>query len=200
MLCVHNDASNDFGRLPLLVTQTFGAGKVLFMGTDGAWRWRKGVEDKYHYRFWGQVVRWMAYQRNMAKGETMRLYYSPDQPQLGKTVTLKANVMEPAGEPLAKGDVAARITAPSGRTQTIQFTSLSDEWGAFTGQYVSDEPGQHEVTLSCRADGRDARRLVLRARRGEGTGGPPGAAGGARRNCARHAWQSDCGARFGRAF
>ena len=77
-----------------LVTQTFGAGKVLFMGTDGAWRWRKGVEDKYHYRFWGQVVRWMAYQRNMAKGETMRLYYSPDQPQLGKSVTLKANVME----------------------------------------------------------------------------------------------------------
>ena len=58
------------------------AGKVLFMGTDGAWRWRKGVEDKYHYRFWGQVVRWMAYQRNMAKGETMRLYYSPDQPQV----------------------------------------------------------------------------------------------------------------------
>jgi hypothetical protein len=153
VLCVHSDASNDFGRLPLVVTQTFGAGKVLFMGTDGAWRWRKGVEDKYHYRFWGQVVRWMAYQRNMAKGETMRLYYSPDQPQLGKSVTLKANVMETSGEPLAKGDVAARITAPSGRTQTIQLNSLSDEWGAFTGQYVSDEPGQHKVALSCRQTG-----------------------------------------------
>ena len=57
VLAVHKDASNEFGRLPLLVTRTFGAGKVLFMGTDGAWRWRKGVEDKYHYRFWGQVVR-----------------------------------------------------------------------------------------------------------------------------------------------
>ena len=79
---VHKDVGNDYGRLPLLVTRTYGAGKVLFMGTDGAWRWRKGVEDKYHYRFWGQVVRWMAYQRNMAKGETMRLYYSPDQPQI----------------------------------------------------------------------------------------------------------------------
>ncbi|HVT28965.1 MAG TPA: hypothetical protein VHE81_13200, partial [Lacipirellulaceae bacterium] len=153
VLCVHGEISNDYGRLPLLVTQTFGAGKVLFMGTDGAWRWRKGVEDKYHYRFWGQVVRWMAYQRNMAKGETMRLYYSPDQPQLGKSVMLKANVMEPTGEPLSKGDVAARITAPSGRVQTIQFTSVNDEWGAFTGQYVSDEPGQHRVTLSCRQTG-----------------------------------------------
>jgi hypothetical protein len=153
VLAVHSEAANDFGRLPLLVTQTFGAGKVLFMGTDGAWRWRKGVEDKYHYRFWGQVVRWMAYQRNMAKGETMRLYYSPDQPQLGKTVMLKANVMERGGEPLAKGDVAARITAPSGRAQTIQFQSLNDEWGAFAGQYVSEEPGQHRVTLSCKQTG-----------------------------------------------
>jgi hypothetical protein len=153
ILCVHSDAANDFGRLPLVVTRTYGAGKVLFMGTDGAWRWRKGVEDKYHYRFWGQVVRWMAYQRNMAKGETVRLYYSPDQPQLGKTVVLKANVMEPGGEPLAQGDVAARIVAPSGRAQTIQFTSLGDEWGAFMGQYVSEEPGQHKVTLSCRQTG-----------------------------------------------
>ena len=94
VLAVHKDAANEFGRLPLLATRTFGAGKVLFMGTDGAWRWRKGVEDKYHYRFWGQVVRWMAYQRNMAKGETMRLYYVPDQPRMNQTVSLHANIMD----------------------------------------------------------------------------------------------------------
>ena len=108
--------------LPLLVTRTFGAGKVLFMGTDGAWRWRKGVEDKYHYRFWGQVVRWMAYQRNMAKGETMRMYYSPEQPQVRQTMALTANVMEPSGEPLHGGDVTARIVAPSGKAETVRFT------------------------------------------------------------------------------
>jgi hypothetical protein len=153
VLCVHGDAVGDYGRLPLIVTRTYGAGKVLFMGTDGAWRWRKGVEDKYHYRFWGQVVRWMAYQRNMAKGETMRLYYMPDQPQLRKTITLKANVMEPGGEPLSKGEVVARVVAPSGTGQTIQFTPLGDEWGAFMGRYVSEEPGKHTVTLSCRETG-----------------------------------------------
>ncbi len=108
VLAVHKDASNESGRLPLLATRTFGAGKVLFMGTDGAWRWRKGVEDKYHYRFWGQVVRWMAYQRNMAKGETMRLYYVPDQPRLNQILALHANVMEPGGEPLHGGEVTAR--------------------------------------------------------------------------------------------
>jgi hypothetical protein len=150
VLCVHKDISNEYGRLPLLATRTFGAGKVLFMGTDGAWRWRKGVEDKYHYRFWGQVVRWMAYQRNMAKGETMRLYYSPEQPQVRQTISLNANVMERSGEPLSKGDVTARIIAPSGKAETIRFTSSGDEWGAFTARFAAEEPGSHQLTLSCK--------------------------------------------------
>jgi hypothetical protein len=153
VLAVHKDVTNANGRLPLLVTRTFGAGKVLFMGTDGAWRWRKGVEDKYHYRFWGQVVRWMAYQRNMVKGETMRLYYSPDQPQMRQTLALHANVMEKSGEPLAKGDVTARIKAPSGKTEIVRFTSTGEEWGVFQGRFTPIEPGKHEVTLACKQTG-----------------------------------------------
>ncbi len=153
ILAVHKDAANDAGRLPLLVTRTFGAGKVLFMGTDGAWRWRKGVEDKYHYRFWGQVVRWMAYQRNMAKGETMRLYHVPDQPKLAQFMALHANVMERSGEPLHGGEVAARIMAPSGRTELVQFGSAGDEWGEFTGRYRPLESGSHRVTLFCKRTG-----------------------------------------------
>ena len=153
VLAVHQEASNEYGRIPLLVTRTFGAGKVLFMGTDGAWRWRRGVEDKYHYRFWGQVVRWMAYQRNMAKGESMRLYYSPEQPQVRQTIAIKANVMEKSGEPLSKGTVSARIVAPSGRTDTVQMKIAGDEWGAFAGTFTPSEPGNHAVTLRCKETG-----------------------------------------------
>ncbi|MCA9052501.1 MAG: hypothetical protein KDA75_01630 [Planctomycetaceae bacterium] len=152
-LAVHGDVANEYGRLPLLVTRTFGAGKVLFMGTDGAWRWRKGVEDLYHYRFWGQVVRWMAYQRNMAKGETMRLFYTPDQPQLQQTLTLNAHVMEKSGEPLSKGDVVARITAPSGALETIRFLPEGEGWGVFHSRYVPQETGQHTLTLACQQTG-----------------------------------------------
>ncbi len=153
VLAVHKDAVNEFGRLPLLATRTFGTGKVLFMGTDGAWRWRKGVEDKYHYRFWGQVVRWMAYQRNMNKGETMRLYYVPDQPRMNQTVSLHANIMDRSGEPLKGGDVSALFTAPSGRTERVQFTSVGDEWGVFTGRFTPAEPGKYSATLVCKQTG-----------------------------------------------
>jgi hypothetical protein len=92
----------------------------------------------------------MAYQRHMAGGETMRLYYSPEQPQLQQTVMLSANVMERSGEPLVKGDVIARIVAPSGKAETIRMTPLGEEWGAYTGRYTATEPGNHKMTLSCK--------------------------------------------------
>jgi hypothetical protein len=89
----------------------------------------------------------------MAKGETMRLFYSPDQPQVRQTFALHANVMERNGEPLAKGDVSARITAPSGKTETVRFTSTGEEWGVFSSRYTALEPGKHEVTLFCQQTG-----------------------------------------------
>jgi hypothetical protein len=151
VLAVHESAMGEQGRMPLLVTKTFGAGKVLFMGTDGVWRWRRGVEDKYHYRFWGQVVRWMAYQRNMAKGESMRFYFSPDSPSIGQTLTLRANIMQTSGEPLGEGDVTTKIEAPSGKTQVVRLTSGGAEsWGSFEGRYEATEPGLHQVTLLCK--------------------------------------------------
>ena len=155
VLAVHEDAANEYGRIPLLVTRTFGAGKVLYMATDGAWRWRKGVEDKYHYRFWGQVVRWMAYRRNMAKGERMNLSFAPEQPQLGQALALDARVAEAGGEPLTRGEVAARIQAPSGAVETVRFVPPGGdgEWGVFAAGFTPSEPGKHAVTLSCRETG-----------------------------------------------
>jgi uncharacterized membrane protein len=155
VLAVHEDAANEYGRIPLLVTRTYGAGKVLYMATDGAWRWRKGVEDKYHYRFWGQVVRWMAYRRNMAKGERMSLSFAPEQPQLGQTLALDARVAQASGEPLSRGDVAARITAPSGAVETVRFVPPAGdgEWGVFASTFTPREPGKHEVQLACKQTG-----------------------------------------------
>jgi hypothetical protein len=150
VLATHGTETNRFGRVPLIVTRTHGAGKILFMGADGAWRWRKGVEDKYHYRFWGQVVRWMAYQRTMSAGEKMRLFYSPDRPIAGAVLTLNANVTSLGGEPLRDGTVIAQITAPSGKTSSVRLPSAGEEaWGLFTGTFTPAEPGEHRVVLSC---------------------------------------------------
>jgi len=150
VLATHSFEANRYGRIPLIVTKTYGTGKILFMGTDGAWRWRKGVEDRYHYRFWGQVARWMAYQRNMASGESIRLFYSPDRPRTGDTLTLNANVMSPGGEPLQAATVIARITSPAGTVDSIRLQPGGEsQWGLFTAAFSPGEPGTFQVELTC---------------------------------------------------
>ncbi|MFT5468053.1 MAG: hypothetical protein ACI8UO_003161 [Verrucomicrobiales bacterium] len=154
VLATHSSESTEWGRVPLIVTKTFGAGKILFMGTDGAWRWREGVEDKYHYRFWGQVARWMAYQRNMASGERMRLFYSPDRPRSNDVMTLNANVMSVGGDPLQEATVIVQFITPSGQTESVRLQpGGEDAWGLFTGRFTPPEPGEYKVVMTCTENG-----------------------------------------------
>lgn len=154
VLAVHSQEATEAGRVPLLVTKTYGTGKVLFMGTDSAWKWREGVEDRYHYRFWGQVARWMAYQRQMADGQSMRLFYSPDRPRVDDVVSLNANVLSATGGPLNEGTVVVQAISPSGKTQTVQLQSgEEDAWGLFTGSLTATEPGNYRLVATCAETG-----------------------------------------------
>ena len=155
VLAVHGSETNGSGRVPLIATKTYGTGKVLYMGTDSAWRWREGVEDKYHYRFWGQVARWMAYQRKMSGGESMRLFYSPERPKVGQVVSLNANVMSLAGEPLQSGEVNVQIINPSDQSELIKMLPPNSDssWGLFTNTFTPQESGDHRVVMTCRQTG-----------------------------------------------
>jgi hypothetical protein len=141
VLAVHGNRRGKFGPIPLLVTKAAGSGKVLFMGIDSAWRWRRGVEDLYHYRFWGQVARWMSYQRNMAAGQRVRLYYSPERPEPGSTVSLNANAFDPNGAPLKQGTISIDLTSPNGSSQRIELQKNDSAWGAFSGRFKVDQAG-----------------------------------------------------------
>lgn len=149
VLAVHDQEATTYGRVPLIVTKTYGTGKVLFMGTDSAWRWREGVEDRYHYRFWGQVARWMAYQRQKAQGKSMRLFASPDRPRVDDQVTLNANVLDALGNFIDKGTVTVQALSPTGKTRSIRLQpGENDARGLFMGSFKPSEPGNYKLIAS----------------------------------------------------
>lgn len=152
VLATHANRRNRYGRIPLLVTKTAGNGKVLYLGHDSAWRWRRGVEDLYHYRFWGQVARWMSYQRNMAAGERVRLYYTPDRPKPGDFVTLNANAFDEYGAPLKEGSVYVDITSPDGLTKRVELEKAEGAWGAYTGRTRISLPGEWKISAGINGD------------------------------------------------
>ena len=155
VLAVHSSVRNKWGRVPLVVTRPYGTGKVLFMGTDSAWRWRRGVEDRYHYRFWSGVVRWMAHQRHLSEREGIRLTYSPEAPSVGETLFFQATVLNREGFPAEKGSVIATVTAPSGRSERISFSATEGGWGVFKGNYKPSEGGTYKLKLNSPENARE---------------------------------------------
>ena len=147
VLAVHEAARTAAGRVPLLVTRAAGNGKVLYMGTDSAWRWRKGVEDTYHYRFWGQVVRWMAHQRHLSAEEGVRFFYTPEAPKRGDKMRLNATLLDRLGIPTSEGKVAVTLTAPSGTSETLDLAAENAEWSVHTGQFAPREGGRYDVEV-----------------------------------------------------
>ena len=146
VLAVHGASRNAHGRLPLLVTRPFGRGKTLFLGCDGAWRWRRGVEDKYHYRFWGQVARWMAYQRNLAKGERARLIHYPDPPKRGHAMQWHATVFGEDLGPFTEGSISLQWQCDEAQGQ-LALVQEDVAWGTYMGEFTPKKEGIYSITL-----------------------------------------------------
>ncbi len=144
ILAIHSTRRNQYGYLPLLVTQAAGNGQVLFMGTDSAWRWRRGVEDKYHYRFWGQVVRWMAHKRKQAGGQGMHLVFSPERPKLGDTLNIEGILTDWAGV-AADEIVQAEVQLPGGGEKRLTFEPVPGGMGNYRAKILLDEAGPYSV-------------------------------------------------------
>lgn len=47
----------------VIARQSYGFGRVLYVGIDSTWRWRYKTGDFFHHRFWGQVAQWAASDR-----------------------------------------------------------------------------------------------------------------------------------------
>ena len=148
VLAVHSELRNQFGRIPLLAIRNAGRGKVLFMGTDSAWRWRRGVEDKFHYRFWSQVARWMAHKRHLAEKEGIRLSFTPETPKVGDRVFMQATVLDEAGFPLEDGEVNGEIISPGGQGEQLELTEVEGGWGVYSTEFLPQEGGAYQFKIN----------------------------------------------------
>ena len=155
VLAVHSGLKCESGRMPLIVIREYGSGNVLFMGTDSAWRWRKGVEDKYHYRFWGQVVRWMAHKRHLAHDEGIRCFFVPESPSVHSTVSFYVTVHDRSGVPVDKANVEITVSPASGKGagETFRLRQEHTGWGLYKGRFTPDTAGKYEIKVSCAENG-----------------------------------------------
>lgn len=96
-------------RLPLIVMQRFGAGKVLFHATDETWRWRFRVGDKYFGRFWIQAIRSLARARLSSQDRQLILTADRSRYELGERINLRAQFLDARVAPAGNNPVLVMI-------------------------------------------------------------------------------------------
>lgn len=132
----------------VLSTIRAGLGKVLLLHFDQTWRFRYGVGDTYHHRFWGQVTRWGA-GPNLRSGNdfvrvgTDRLSYTPND-----AIEVTAKVLDPERRPVTDAGVEVEIWKDGERIRTQRLSYRTDSSGLYeTSLSGLDEEGEYELKL-----------------------------------------------------
>ncbi len=132
---------------PLIAWSRYGSGKSFFVGSDQLWRLRFKRGDKYHARYWGQVIRFLTLSRLMGGNKRVQLQTDRTAYQAHERVQIFATVVNEAYEPVQVQNYSVfveRAGAPE-KNVSVKLELVPGKPGFFQGAYVPEEDGRYLI-------------------------------------------------------
>lgn len=151
VLMEHPSLRAQRGRMPIVVTGRYGAGKIFFQGTDDTWRWRRHTGEWIYDSYWVQVIRWLM--PGAGKLQDRRVVLRSDKRvyPYGTPVRIQiefndTRLLAEQGDEIAltATPVGANASAPengSQRSRTIAAHRVGKDGNVFECVYVPSAPG-----------------------------------------------------------
>ncbi len=134
-----DDARKDI----VVATQYFGAGRVLYVGTDCAWNWRYKIAERVHTFFWSQAIRWGVSNR-LVGGPRLKVGCNRHQARPGETVEILARPRDRDGKPVTDSILVAQLVDAQPQ-QRVQLQLVPDSGGLYRG-YLQNLPAGIHLT------------------------------------------------------
>ena len=141
-------------RRPLLVSGMYGVGRIVYMGFDGTWRWRRTPNDaRFYRRFWLQMIRYLVEGRSAASQgrgviETDREGYT-----LGDRVTIFARRLKDAAyDVLDEPELDAVLQTADGETQKVLLKATTGQQGDYSATITAGRSGLHKIKVQLDSD------------------------------------------------
>ena len=132
---------------PVMLTANAGLGKVMYLGTDSLWRWRRKDGRRFHRRLWGQILLWSTLGRTAGADKHVKLVTNQADYAPGEMVTVRARVLDSEGSPLNDATVAADIRrAPENKlVRSVKFQALPGSEGEYHAELRNLKRGRYTV-------------------------------------------------------
>src|SRR5262249_49829091 len=145
VLAEHQNATGPEGRLPLIVYQFLGSGKVMFHAFDDTWRWRFRAGDRFFGRFWVQTIRFMARSRlvgnRVPEIQTDRRRY-----QRGQPIQFRVRFPNPGLVP-AGDEITIQIERKGQGPRKLTLKLVPGTKNVFEGALPQAAEGEYQVRL-----------------------------------------------------
>jgi hypothetical protein len=149
VLARHSEATASGGeRLPLVVMQYVGSGKVLFHATDETWRWRWRVGDVFFARYWVQTIRFLSRSKLSRDDASVVLAADRREYHYGEPVQLRIEFANPNLAPAADDGVTVVLEREGHKTQRVQLRRDSLHRGVFEGRLSEPAIGRYHAWVA----------------------------------------------------
>ena len=128
---------------PIIATQTYGTGRVLYIGTDATWRWRFLKDGLYHRRFWINVVQHLA----SPKARQVVIMAGGDRFDAGKEITVEVKASDEEYKPLKDPKFRVElIETRTGERTTLVLPAVDGKAGKYKKSIVIKRAGKYRLT------------------------------------------------------
>ena len=137
--------ADDARKDAVVALHSYGAGRVLYVGSDNTWRWRYKVADRVHAVFWSQALRWGTSNRLIG---SERLKAGTDRRQIrpGENLEVLARPRDAEGKPVVNAVVVAELDDGT-RRQHVQLQPVPDSGGLYRGVLQNLSAGVHSIKV-----------------------------------------------------
>jgi len=146
---------------PLVIAMRYGAGQVVYVGTDETWRWRHGVGESYQERFWIQLIRLLSRGSAPPSGEPFQLTVEPKSPETGLSSIIRLDareqmVAEAAGDAPLEAQIEELDGSRRGSQTVVQLVREGNSW---LGSWTPGSAGRCRVRVDSARTG--AREVIV---------------------------------------
>jgi len=146
-LAVHAGEENRAGGVPIIASQRFGKGQVLYLASDETWRWRYKPGAEPHRRFWGQAVSALALAHLMGGSNRIQIETDNQEYAVGDEVKVIARVLDQRYAPSTAPTVTASLSRGGLDQEDLVLSAQDGQPGVYAGVFRPKAEGPYRIAI-----------------------------------------------------
>lgn len=150
------DASPDAETPAFLSWQQVGAGRVAYLSSPATYQLRMRNGDKFHHRFWGQLIRWVASNSTLSGSRRVKLLADKSNYNQGDASQITVELSDEQARPVTAASPQVDVIQQGAVRSSLPLTPDPQVPGRYTGKFSPEDVGRY----SLRVRGPEVERLL----------------------------------------